>query len=326
MVTSVQPFTSPFEVRTHVPSSQQTEKTWGGTYMWLLNHNVQLLWSHACNHSWSNDSFRVLRLSLQTNATTTEHSDCGARNQDGWLHLQTRLITRLEHIKSDFFFLPGMCNQIRTYDNYFGWNQLEAVCGPQRRVLRVQLGSAAHPSLLLQHKWSTISTLCKKKKKSTSTNHSVCLIPLWRTLYRAGIRVNIRRMSGDRSDAQSVIHPSLCSLSPLSPTNTFSLSLKMNSSPAQKRGTRRMQRLKFYTDRENKKGLLTAEKSRLIHRSLQEDFRWGVVAISPSVCVCVGFFSYYGERIVVGNPFLPIRELLSPPCVQMMTMATKLRS
>lgn len=46
--------------------------------------------------------------------------------------------------------------------------------------------------------------------------------------------------------------------------------------------------------------------------------------ISPSVSVCVWFFCYYGERIVVGNPFLPIRELLSPPCVQMMTMATKL--
>lgn len=53
-----------------------------------------------------------------------------------------------------------------------------------------------------------------------------------------------------RSQRRAVCYSSrLCSL-PF--TNTFSLPLKMNSSPAQNRGTRRVQRLKFNTDRGNK--------------------------------------------------------------------------
>lgn len=107
-------------------------------------------------------------------------------------------------------------------------------------------------------------------------------------------------------------------------TNTFSLPLKMNSSPAQNRETRRVQRLKFNTDRGNKKPTYRRKIKINPSESAGGFSLRGVVAISPSVSVCVWFFSYYGERIVVGNPFLPIRELLSPPCVQMMTMATKL--
>lgn len=106
-------------------------------------------------------------------------------------------------------------------------------------------------------------------------------------------------------------------------THTFSVALEMNSSPAQNRGTRRVQRLKFNTDRGDKKPTYR-RKIKINPSESAGGFSLGaVVAISPSVSVCVCFFSYYGERIVVGNPFLPIRELLSPPCVQMMTMATK---
>lgn len=64
--------------------------------MRLLNSKVQLL-SHTCNHSWR----WQLQGALQT---PTAHlpqlsSDCEAHHQDGWLHLQTRQITRLGRIK-----------------------------------------------------------------------------------------------------------------------------------------------------------------------------------------------------------------------------------
>lgn len=143
-------------------------------------------------------------------------------------------------------------------------------------------------------------------------------------------------VKGTLSDRNTRQHPqnvwrsrrrAVCYSSPLRSlpfTNTFSLPLKMNSSPAQKRGTRRVQRLKFNTDRGNKKPTYRRKIKINPSESAGGFSLRGVVAISPSVSVRVAFFSYYRERIVVGNPFLPIRELLSPPCVQMMTMATKL--
>lgn len=161
----------------------------------------------------------------------------------------------------------------------------------------------------------------KKSLTHEYQRHPARFIPLWRALYRTETRVNIRRMSGDRSDAQSVIHP-VCALC-LSQTHSRSLSRWIHLQ-------RRIGGQGGCSDWNSTQigginSLLTAEKSRLIHRSLQEDFRWEESSLFRRLflCACV-FFSYYGDRIVVGNPFLPIRELLSPPCVQMMTMATKL--
>lgn len=87
-----------------------------------------------------------------------------------------------------------------------------------------------------------------------------------------------------------------------------------------------MQRLKFNTDSGNKKPAyrrkIKVNPSESAGGFSLSSRRYFAVRLR----VRAGFFSYYGERIVVGNPSLPIRELLSPPCVQMMTMATKLRS
>lgn len=162
------------------------------------------------------------------------------------------------------------------------------------------------------------------QKKSLSHEYqrrSAGFIPLWRALYRTETRVNIRKMSGDRSDAQSVIHL-LCALC-LSQTHSRSLSRWIHLQ--RRRGGQGGCSDWNSTQIGGIKSRLTAEKSRLIHRSLQEDFRWEESSLFRRLFLCVWlFFSYYRERIVVGNPFLPIRELLSPPCVQMMTMATKL--
>lgn len=162
---------------------------------------------------------------------------------------------------------------------------------PRRRSSRVLYG---WPARLCSASISPAATQVppffhNMQKKSLSheyQRHSACFIPLWRTLYRTETRVNIRRMSGDRSDAQSVIHP-LCALCL---SQTHSRSLKMNSSPAQNRGTRRVQRLKFNTDRGNKKPTYRRKIKINPSESAGGFSLRGVVVISPSVSVFVFFF------------------------------------
>lgn len=146
-----------------------------------------------------------------------------------------------------------MCNQIRTYDNYFGWNQWEAVCGPRRRVLRVASSALQRIHLRCCNTSGPLFPHNAKKKNP---------LPLVSTILPASSPCEGHFTEQEYASAEclemvatrSLLFIPLCALSPsLSFTNTFSLSLKMNSSPAQKRGTRRVQRLKFYTDRGNKK-------------------------------------------------------------------------
>lgn len=190
-----------------------------------------------------------------------------------------------------------------------------------------QLGSAAHPSLLLQHKRPPFSTMCKNRtpKHQPVVTPLLCLLQPFVEGALSGRSKRQHPQNVWRSQRRAVCYSSLCALAlSLSQTHSRSLSrwIHLQCRIGGQGGCSDWNSTQIVEI----KTLLTAEKSRLIHRSLQEDFRWVVVAISPSVCVCVWVFSYYGERIVVGNPSLPIRELLSPPCVQMMTMATKLRS
>lgn len=190
-----------------------------------------------------------------------------------------------------------------------------------------QLGSAAHPSLLLQHKRPPFATMCKNR----SPRHQPVVTPLLCLLQpfvEGALSGRSKRQHPQnvwRSQRRAVCYSSLCALALLH-KHILALSLSRWIHLQYRIGGQGGCSDWNSTQGAGIKSLLTAEKSRLIHRSLQEDFRGVVVAISPSVCVCVRVFSYYGERIVVGNPSLPIRELLSPPCVQMMTMATKLRS
>lgn len=135
------------------------------------------------------------------------------------------------------------------------------------------------------------------QKKSLSheyQRHSACFIPLWRALHRTETRVNIHRLSGDRSDAQSVIHP-LCALC-LPQTHSRFLSRWIHLQ-------RRMRGQGGCSDWNPTqtggiKSLLTAEKSRLIHRSLQEDFRWQESSLFRRLflCACMVFFLLWGEN------------------------------
>lgn len=59
-------------------------------------------------------------------------------------------------------------------------------------------------------------------------------------------------------------------------------------------------------------------KIKLIHRSFQRELRGGN---SRSSFFSVSVFPPHRQRIAVGDPSLPIQELLSPPCVRMMTKA-----
>lgn len=133
------------------------------------------------------------------------------------------------------------------------------------------------------------------QKKSLSHEYqrrSAGFIPLWRALYRTETRVNIRKMSGDRSDAQSVIHL-LCALC-LSQTHSRSLSRWIHLQ--RRRGGQGGCSDWNSTQIGGIKSRLTAEKSRLIHRSLQEDFRWEESSLFRRLFLCVWLFFRTIER------------------------------
>lgn len=174
-----------------------------------------------------------------------------------------------------------------------------------------QLCSAAHPSLL-QHKSPLSRITAKHHPQSPSPlfqsfpQREQCL----RKPHKASPPRKTRSKDWrDCSHSKCVIYL-ICSLC-LSPSRDEFNSL----STAQNRGQGWRTN---WNSTEEKEKRAHRRKIKLIHRSFQRELRGGN---SRSSFFSVSVFPPHRQRIAVGDPSLPIQELLSPPCVRMMTKA-----
>lgn len=227
--------------------------------------------------------------------TKIEDSVYGAHNQDGWLHLQTRQITRLGRIKSDFF-QRGCANIYQHMTIILGGinGRLSAGHGGVHHecCMGGQLGSAAHPSLLLQHKCPPFSTICKRKASATSINATLPASSLCEGHFigqkHASTSAECLEIAATRSllfipSALSAFHKHI-----LAPSRWIHLQRRIEGRGGCSDWNS--------TQLGGIKSLLTAEKSRLIHRSLQEDFRWEESSLFRRLFLCACFFFLTMER------------------------------